>query len=286
MRRAPYPASKRWTVRRYRRSISLNGCNGYFEVSLDEANHALAVRVQIAEPQLLYVIIERIRRMFDLSVDWTAIEHGLGADPELASRIGAEPGLRVPGCWDGFELTTRAILGEQISMTGAAELAGRMAKRFGEPISNAAGLTRLFPTPKDLAEAPLTSAGVGEPRAYTIRALARAVCDGQISFERITDCDAFLARLREISGIDGATAQYVAMRALGEPDAFPCSDGDLQRALDMTTSRGLEERAETWRPWRSYASMYLWGCTMTGKGAPSHYRRVVPGNLPIQGTAL
>ncbi|HEU4415016.1 MAG TPA: AlkA N-terminal domain-containing protein, partial [Candidatus Angelobacter sp.] len=258
---------------RYRRSISLNGCPGYFEVSLDEANLALAVRVQIAQPQLLFVIIERIRRMFDLNVDWAAIEQGLGGDPELTALIATEPGLRVPGSWDGFELTTRAILGEQTSVRAAAALAGRLAKRFGRPVSLAAGLTRLFPTPEKLADAHLTSAGVGGKRAQIIQAVARAVVDGRINFERIVDCDAFTATLREIPGIDHAKAQYVAMRALGDPDAFPCSDSDVLRGLGMTTSRGLMERVATWRPWRSYASMYLWN-------AAKNTRRTATPMLP------
>jgi AraC family transcriptional regulator of adaptative response / DNA-3-methyladenine glycosylase II len=244
-------------LRGYRRSISLNGCHGYFEVSLDEGLDALAVRVQIADPHSLYLIIERIRSMFDLNADWAAITQSLGTDPELTSRIGAEPGLRVPGCWNGFELTVRAILDQRIAVKGATALAGRIAKSFGQPISDADNLTHLFPTPEILADAKLAGLGLTEKRAETIRSLARAVCDGQISFERIVDSDAFLKQLREITGIDYWTAQYVAMRALGEPDVFPTGNLRLIRALGLKTSGELEKRAEAWRPWRSYASMYL-----------------------------
>ena len=245
-------------LRGYRRSISWNGCPGHIEVSLDEGQDALAVRVQIADPRSLFPIIERIRSMFDLNADWAAIAQGLGTDPELDARIRVEPGLRVPGCWNGFELTVRAILGQQISVKGATTLAGRIAKSFGQPFSGPSELTHIFPTPEVLADANLTSVGLTEKRAQTIRALARAVCDGKIRFEGINHSDAFLARLVEIPGIGSWTAQYVAMRALGEPDAFPAGDLGLLRVLGLRTARELEKRAEVWRPWRSYAAMYLW----------------------------
>ncbi|HSS19740.1 MAG TPA: AlkA N-terminal domain-containing protein [Pyrinomonadaceae bacterium] len=241
----------------YRRTISLNGCHGYFEVSLDEERHALAVRVQIADPRMLYLIVERIRRMFDLNADWTAIAQSLEADSELTSRIGAEPGLRVPGCWDGFELTTRAVIGQQTSSQDANALAGKIAESFGQRIDGVDQLSHLFPTPQSLVDANLESLGLIEKRAETIRALARAVCDGQISFEQIVDSDGFLTQLGEIPGMDRWTAEYVAMRALGEPDAFPTGDFTLAGVPSRKNSSELEKRAEAWRPWRSYASMYL-----------------------------
>jgi AraC family transcriptional regulator, regulatory protein of adaptative response / DNA-3-methyladenine glycosylase II len=242
----------------YRRSICVNGCNGFFEVSINDAHDELAVRVQIADPHSLYGIIERIRKMFDVNADWASIAPVLKADPELAARISAQPGLRVPGCWDGFELATRAILGQQITVKGATTLAGRIARTFGKPIDNARGLTHLFPTAETLANASLTEIGLTQKRAETIRAFARAVCDGKINFERVIDSEAFLATLREIPGIGDWTAQYVAMRALGEPDALPAADLGLLRALGMAKARELEKHAEAWRPWRSYATIYLW----------------------------
>ncbi len=242
----------------YRRSLCLNGHPGYFEVSLDEAHDALAVRVQTSDPRSLYTIIERIRKMFDLSADWAAIAEGLGSDPELAARIHSQPGIRVPGSWDGFELTVRAILGQQISVKGASTLAGRLAKSFGQPYSGAPGLTHIFPTPEVLADAKLTGLGLTDKRAETIRALARAVCEGRISYERVFDTEALLARLVEISGIGKWTAQYVAMRSLGESDAFPSGDLGLLHALGLRSSAELEKRAESWKPWRAYATMYLW----------------------------
>ena len=242
----------------YRRTISWNGHDGYFEVSLDPGRDALIVRIEFSDPQSLFFIIERIRAMFDLNADWEAIVQSLRTDPLLGGPVEADPGLRVPGCWNGFELATRAILGQQITVKGANLLAGRMVSRFGKPFSAAEGLTHLFPQPEVLADAKLATIGLPGARADTIRALARAVCEGRINFERVVDSEAFLNRMCEIPGIGKWTAQYVAMRALAEPDAFPVGDLGLLRVLALGASRELEQRAEAWRPWRAYATMYLW----------------------------
>jgi AraC family transcriptional regulator of adaptative response / DNA-3-methyladenine glycosylase II len=250
----------------YRRSISRNGRHGWFEVALEDGHDSLASRLQFADPHELFPIVERIRAMFDLNADPGAIAKALGTDADLAIKIRAQPGLRVPGCWNGFELATRAILGQQITVKGATTLAGRLARSFGRSFSGGAdGLTHLFPTPEVLADANLASVGLTTKRAETVRALARAVRDGDIRFERTFNSDV-VEKLREIPGIGDWTAQYVAMRALGEPDALPSGDLGLLRALRLRTSRELESRAEAWRPWRSYASMYLWS-TAGGRSA-------------------
>jgi AraC family transcriptional regulator of adaptative response / DNA-3-methyladenine glycosylase II len=243
---------------KYRRAISLQGHDGYFEVFLDRGRDALLVRIEFGDPHSLIFIIERIRKMFDLGADWAAIVERLRSDPALVGSVEADPGLRVPGCWNGFELAVRAILGQQITVKGATALAGRMASRFGKPFCAAKGLTHLFPAPEELADAKLGNIGLTGARAETIRGLARSVCSGKLNFEGVVDSDAFLNRLCEVPGIGKWTAQYVAMRALGEPDAFPSSDLGLLRAMALKTSRDLEQRAETWRPWRAYAAMYLW----------------------------
>jgi AraC family transcriptional regulator, regulatory protein of adaptative response / DNA-3-methyladenine glycosylase II len=242
----------------YRRSISLRGACGYFEVSLDRSADSLAVRVQFGDPRALFFIVERIRAMFDLNADWTAITEVLSADPLLSERMKANPGLRVPGCWNGFELGVRAVLGQQITVKGATKLAGRLVSKFGQPLHPANGLSHVFPEPEILADADIASIGLPEARARTIQTFARSVLNGQISFEGIIDCDAFLNRLCAIPGIGRWTAQYVAMRTLGDPDAFPSGDLGLLRALSLTSPRELERRAERWRPWRAYAAMYLW----------------------------
>ncbi len=250
---------------RYRRAISLQGNDGYFEVSLDQKHEALSVHIQFDDSRALFLIIERIRRMFDLNADWQPIALRLRTDPSLARRVKQVPGLRVPGCWNGFELTIRAILGQQITVKGATALAGRIVSAFGRPFPATGGITHIFPSPEVLADANLASVGLTTARAETIRALARAVCEGRIGFEGVVDSDAFLARLCEIPGIGPWTAQYVAMRALGEPDAFPSGDLGLLRALNVDGVRELERRSQAWRPWRAYAAMYLWNSASDGK---------------------
>jgi AraC family transcriptional regulator, regulatory protein of adaptative response / DNA-3-methyladenine glycosylase II len=242
----------------YRRSISLNGKHGYFEVSREEGPNALAVHLHFADSRSLAFIIERIRAMFDLNADWAVISKVLRTDPALARRVDAHAGLRVPGCWSGFELTTRAILGQQMSVARATELAGRMARTFGRPLSATNSLTHLFPEPKVLADADLTSIGLPTDRAKTIRALARSVSNGQIRLEGIVDWGIFLKRLCEVPGLAKWTAQYVAMRVLRDPDAFPAGERMLRGVLANCTTRELERRSEAWRPWRAYAAMLLW----------------------------
>lgn len=242
----------------YRRTISVGGRDGSFEVSMAGEGDALLLRISFGDPQALFFIVERVRAMFDLNADWAAIGQSLRADDSLTGRVEADPGIRVPGCWNGFELAVRAILGQQVTVKGATTLAGRMASRFGRPFRGAAGLTYLFPAPEVLADAPLGEIGLTGARVATVRALARAVCCGKIGFDGRLDSETVLTRLREISGIGDWTARYVAMRALGEPDAFPSGDLGLLRALGLGTPRELERRAEAWRPWRAYAAMYLW----------------------------
>ncbi len=187
--------------------------------------------------------------MFDLNADWASIAKTLRSDPAMSASVQADPGIRVPGCWNGFELAVRAILGQQVTVNGATSLAGRIAAAFGKNFHGPQGLTHLFPSPETLASAKLTSVGLTTARAETIRALARAVSTGAIKFEAVVDSDAFLHRLCEIPGIGPWTAQYVAMRALGEPNAFPSSDLWLLRALVA------RQRTRTRTPSRALASL-------------------------------
>jgi AraC family transcriptional regulator, regulatory protein of adaptative response / DNA-3-methyladenine glycosylase II len=269
----------------YRRTISANGFDGYFEATVDLSHDALVVRIDFPDPRSLFHIVEQIRAMFDLNADWTSIVKTLGSDPVLAPRLHSEPGLRVPGCWNAFELAVRAILGQQITVKGASTLAARLVHRFGKSFAGPKGLTRLFPTAETLATARLTSVGVTTARAETIRALARAVASGTINFAGVVDSEVFLRRLSEVPGIAQWTAQYVAMRALGEPDAFPSSDLGLLRVLSLDSWRALERRSQRWRPWRAYAAMYLWRMAGAQKKQKRNRRETEPPKPGISSAA-
>jgi AraC family transcriptional regulator of adaptative response / DNA-3-methyladenine glycosylase II len=242
----------------YRRVFSLENHVGSIQATLDNASDSIVLSIHYPQPQWLFLIVERVRRLFDLSADPNEIALHLRRDPLLTRRIAARPGVRVPGCWDGFELAIRAILGQQVTVQGATTLAGRVIRAFGIPIANESGFTHLFPSPEKLADADLGQIGLPRARAHCIRSLARAVCDGKIVFSGVVNVPDFLTQFRELPGIGDWTAQYVAMRALGEPDAFPANDLGLLRATGLRDPRELQLRAETWRPWRAYAALYLW----------------------------
>jgi AraC family transcriptional regulator of adaptative response / DNA-3-methyladenine glycosylase II len=170
--------------------------------------------------------------------------------------------LRVPGAFDGFELTVRAILGQRVSVRAATTLAGRLVSRFGEPIDTPfPGLDRLSPAPERLADAEdseLTALGIGAPRAAAIRAIGRAVGRRELDLQPSPDPEAIAGALQEYPGLGDWTAQYIAMRALRWPDAFPAGDLGLLKATGEPSPRRLRDAAEAWRPWRAYAAMYLW----------------------------
>ncbi len=242
----------------YLRSIWVNGHAGSLEVSPNETHDSLLVRLHIGDARALYSTMERVRSMFDLNADWAVISDVLGADPTLAKWMKSDPGLRVAGCWDPFELAVRTIVGEADSTKRAIVLTRRIVESFGRRIEGPGPLTHVFPSPEVLADATLNIPGITPARANAVRALARAICDEEISFEGVVDTDALLAPLCDITRISKREAQYVAMRALAEPDAFPISTASLTGALGLSSSQDARKRAENWRPWRAYASMYLW----------------------------
>jgi AraC family transcriptional regulator, regulatory protein of adaptative response / DNA-3-methyladenine glycosylase II len=227
--------------------------------------HALRLELHPALAPRLLDIVGRLRRMFDLDADPGAIASVLGGDPRLAPLIAARPGLRLPGGWDGFEIAVRAILGQQVSVVAARTLATRIASRHGEPLTADGalpGLTHLFPTPAALADADLAGVGLTAARAATVRAVARALLDGAVDFRVERTLGDFVDRWTALPGIGPWTAQYIAMRALGHPDAFPAGDLVLQKAVpddgSRLSARALAARAGAWRPWRAYAVIHLW----------------------------
>ena len=248
------PGVERVEADRYQRTIALNGKHGTITVSPATDGPALILDVDFSDSRPLLLVVERVRRMFDVAADPAVIAEQLSGDALLNRSLAAHPGIRTPGAWDPFELTVRAILGQQISVAAATTIAGRVAVRWGSPIDVAGGLTHLFPTAAQLVAAPLEEAGIISSRAGTLRAVAKAVCAGMLVF----DGDLTATQLRAIPGIGDWTAQYVLMRALNEPDAFLCGDLVLKRMAGGCTSQELDQRSEPWRPWRAYAVMLLW----------------------------
>lgn len=230
--------------------------------------HALKLELHGARPSQMLEIVNRLRRMFDLDADPRAIAETLGADARLRPLLKKRPGLRVPSGWDGFEIAVRAIIGQQISVAGARTLASRLAHCFGQPLDAplAPGLDHIFPTAEALADADLATIGLTRARAETLRTMARALLDGRVDFRSERTLDDFTSRWVALPGIGPWTAHYIALRALGHPDAFPADDLVLQRALPNDGSRlsakMLSAHAEAWRPWRAYSVIHLWKDSM------------------------
>lgn len=237
---------------RYRRTIAIGDRTGTITISPAADGPALLLDVRFPDPRALLTIVERVCRMFDTAADPSVIAEQLSTDSMLRRVLSEHPGIRTPGAWDPFELSVRAILGQQISVAAATTIAGRVAERWGTPLESP--LSRVFPSPAQLADAPLEEAGIIGTRAATLRALATAARDGALCFDGVSTDSA----LRAIPGIGEWTAQYIAMRALNEPDAFPSGDLVLRRMAGDLSSRELDRRSQMWRPWRAYAVMLLW----------------------------
>lgn len=249
----------------YRRTVRLRSTAGVIEARPDPTGRYVLLQVPAGFAQDLLGITERVRDLFDLRSDPLLIGEHLGQDPFLQPLVEAVPGMRVPGAWDGFEIAVRAILGQQVSVKAATTMAGRLVQEFGDrlPGGGDGQLTHLFPTAGQLAQADLHKIGLTRPRAFSIRQLAVALEEGQLSFRTGASLQATLEQLTALPGIGMWTAQYIAMRALREPDAFPAGDLGLRKALSPDGRSSVSElelaaRAESWRPWRAYAAMYLW----------------------------
>lgn len=256
---------------RYLRSFALDDARGFVEVRpapRDEPR--LHARVVSSRAHALDAVAARLRRVFDLDADAAAIDAHLARDALLAPLVAARAGVRVTGGWSDFELAVRAVLGQQITLAGARRLAGELVTAFGEPLDEeltaASGgtLTCVFPGPADLAHADVAAAlAMPRARAQTIATVARALLDDPRLLEAGQSLREPIARLSALRGIGDWSANYIAMRAMKESDAFPASDVVLLRAVarltgERPTPKALLARAEGWRPWRAYAAVRLW----------------------------
>ena len=244
----------------YRRAVRIaqdgKAQRGWIEVAPSPKKAALRVTVSASLAKALPPVLSRVKALMDLACHPLEVAQALGA---LARE---HPGLRVPGAFDGFEVAVRAVLGQQVTVAAARTVAGRFAAAFGEPLATPfASVNRLFPAAERVAGLPVGGiAALGMPgaRARTVLALARAVADGDLDLVPNADIDATLDKLRALPGVGEWTAQYIAMRALAWPDAFPHTDLGVMRALGEKDPRRVLAAAEAWRPWRAYAVMHLW----------------------------
>ncbi len=261
------PGIERVGVDSYERVIGPIDASTWIRVTASGTKPELLLEISAVDPRAIPDIVQRVRRVFDLDADLAAVHALLRDEPLLAKAIRKRPGLRVPGGWDGFEIAVRAVLGQQISVAGATTLARRMVDIYGEPRVDAragldrAGLDRGFPTPERLRDAPLETIGLPKTRAATLRSLATATLQQRIHFGPGQRLDAFVESLVALPGIGPWTANYIAMRALGHPDAFPAGDLVLQQVLGgdkRLSERATDARSQAWRPWRAYAVLHLW----------------------------
>lgn len=228
----------------------------------------LECRLHLTDPRDLTTAVQRVRRLFDLDADPYAVVERLGADEALRPFAEATPGLRSPGTCDPHELAVRAVLGQQITVAAARTLAGRLVAAYGKPLAAPdGGLTHLFPEADALASAPLGELGMPESRRATLRTVAEAVADGTVALETGADRDETERALLALRGVGPWTAGYVRMRALGDPDVFLEGDAGVRHGLELAgcgSGSAVARRAESWRPWRSYALHHLWQLAAQG----------------------
>jgi AraC family transcriptional regulator of adaptative response / DNA-3-methyladenine glycosylase II len=250
---------------RYCRTFALGPATGTVEVRAVPGEQHLLATICTTEVAALGGIVVRLRNVFDLDADSGAIDAHLARQSSLAARVRARAGVRVPGAWDGFEIAVRAVLGQQVSVKAATTFAGRLVATLGHALDGTGALLAprmLFPTPEVVARADLTGIGLTRARAATLNALGAAVANDASLLRSSATLDETVDKLARLPGVGPWTAQYIAMRALREPDAFPASDLGLMRAMETAqgrpTATTLTRLAEAWRPWRAYAVLRLW----------------------------
>ncbi len=256
------------TSNSYQRTIAIDRIHGIIEVCPVIGKNYLIAKIQFPNVAVLGQIVDRLQHIFDLSANTAIIASHLANDSYLTNAVTALPGLRVPGAWDGFELAVRAILGQQISVAAATTLASRLVATYGEPLVveptawAAPELRYVFPLPERLVGQDLTQLGIMKARSQAIVSLAATLVEHPDTLREFQTLEAAVKQLCKLPGIGEWTANYIAMRSLREPDAFPTGDLALLRSVKQhdpsITKSKLAARAENWRPWRAYAAMYLW----------------------------
>lgn len=238
---------------------------GFLSVTPARKKNHLELKLYLDDTTQLMTIVQRVRRIFDLEADPLSIMSHLGKDPALAPIIPEFPGLRITGGWDNGEIAIRTIIGQHVSIQAANTITARLVQRCGTPVlsSPVPGITHLFPTAKAIAEADLSNLGIPTKRAEAISTLAEKLASGEINLEQVTNPAELKKHLLALPGIGKWTVEYMSMRALKEPDAFPATDLGLKRELEDMKDLPLEnytegKRPDTWQPWRAYAAMYLW----------------------------
>jgi len=255
------PGVEEWRDGSYRRTLRLP--HGHGIVALTPGPEHIGCRLALADLRDLPVAISRCRRLLDLDADPVAVDEQLRADPVLAPLVAKAPGRRVPRTADPHELAIRAVLGQQVCTGAARTHAARLAAELGEPVADpAGGLSRLFPAMDVLAAADPAGLALPAARRASVAALAAALAAGAVDLGAGTDWLEARRRLAALPGLGPWTVQTIAMRALGDPDAFVAADLGIRAAalrLGLPgTPAALTARAAAWRPWRSYAVQYLW----------------------------
>lgn len=258
------PGVERLDAQGYARTFRLGAVTGWLQVRPLADVPALELTLSETPPPLRALLEAQVAKMFDLACDPAQILTHFIHDPLLGPLVEAYPALRVPAAFDPFEQAVRAVVGQQVSIKAAVTIVRRLVERLGEPCpeATAIGLDRLFPTPERVADARLDAIGMPARRLQTLQGLARAVADGALELHVREGADLLVERLLALPGIGPWTAQYIALRGFGDPDAFPAADLGLLKApiwgRDGTTARSLAERAQAWRPYRAYAAIHLW----------------------------
>lgn len=247
----------------YRRAVHMAGRTGVVRVRPDADRPVLWAEVSLGLAGVVAPLVASLRRLFDLDAQPVAVAQLLARDPGLRAAVQREPGLRVPGCVDPFEMAVRAIVGQQVSVRAAVTIAGRLAEKFGGEVvgGEGIGLLRRFPTAAEIAARSveeLAAIGMPRTRAATLRDVAAVFATGEFDRLRVSDEEVFTTRLRGIRGVGPWTLDYLQMRALHLPDAFPAGDLGVRNALGGISAAAAEARAAAWRPWRAYAVIHLW----------------------------